>query len=121
MSLLTSYLSTKIIVLIQIDTMNMQIVYLEKQLDSLKAALELRKDELNRLEELRKIISAEENEIDRLTQFSKQLKEKVGRRIIFHSHDLIILVQHIKCLFCPFFPCLSFFPLCLSKGFGASE
>ncbi|XP_057491270.1 structural maintenance of chromosomes protein 4 [Actinidia eriantha] len=60
----------------EIDSMNMQIVYLEKQLDSLKAASEPRKDELNRLDELRKIISAEENEIDRLTQFSKQLKEK---------------------------------------------
>ncbi|PSS30465.1 Structural maintenance of chromosomes protein [Actinidia chinensis var. chinensis] len=60
----------------EIDSMNMQIVYLEKQLHSLKAASEPRKDELNRLDELRKIISAEENEIDRLTQFSKQLKEK---------------------------------------------
>ncbi|GFY87732.1 structural maintenance of chromosome 3 [Actinidia rufa] len=60
----------------EIDSMNMQIIYLEKQLDSLKAALEPRNDELNRLEELKKIIFAEENEIDRLTQGSKQLKEK---------------------------------------------
>ena len=82
MSLLTSYLSTKIIVLIQIDNMNMQIDYLEKQLDSLKPASEPRNDELNRLEELKKIISAEENEIDRLTQGSKQLKEKVGQGTI---------------------------------------
>ncbi|KAG5540030.1 hypothetical protein RHGRI_020310 [Rhododendron griersonianum] len=50
--------------------------YLEKHLDSLKAASEPNKDELDRLEELRKIISAEENEIDRLTQGSKQLNEK---------------------------------------------
>ncbi|KAL7232356.1 hypothetical protein ACSBR2_010388 [Camellia fascicularis] len=60
----------------EIDSLNTQHVYLEKQLDSLKAASEPRKDELDRLEELRKIISAEEKEIDRLTQGSKQLKEK---------------------------------------------
>ncbi|XP_028125299.1 structural maintenance of chromosomes protein 4 [Camellia sinensis] len=60
----------------EIDSLNTQHVYVEKQLDSLKAASEPRKDELDRLEELRKIISAEEKEIDRLTQGSKQLKEK---------------------------------------------
>lgn len=36
-----------------------------------------RKDEVDRLKELKKIISAEEKELDHLTQGSKQLKEKV--------------------------------------------
>ncbi|KAF5961825.1 hypothetical protein HYC85_003034 [Camellia sinensis] len=77
----------------EIDSLNMQHVYLEKQLDSLKAGSEPRKDELGRLEELRKIISAEEKEIDRLTQGSKQLKEKVGKGIIFHCWNLTLELQ----------------------------
>ncbi|XP_058187253.1 structural maintenance of chromosomes protein 4-like [Rhododendron vialii] len=60
----------------EIDSLNTQHVYLDKQLDSLKAASQPKQDELDRLVELRKIISAEETEIDRLTQGSKQLKEK---------------------------------------------
>ncbi|KAI8533943.1 hypothetical protein RHMOL_Rhmol10G0050100 [Rhododendron molle] len=60
----------------EIDSLNTQHVYLDKQLDSLKAASQPKQDELDRLAELRKIISAEETEIDRLTQGSKQLKEK---------------------------------------------
>lgn len=67
----------------QIDSLNTQHVYLDKQLDSLKAASQPKQDELDRLVELRKIISAEETEIDRLTQGSKQLKEKVDRWIVF--------------------------------------
>lgn len=50
---------------------------LEKQLESLKLASEPRKDEVNRLRELKKIISAEEKEIERLTEGSQKLKEKV--------------------------------------------
>ena len=58
--------------------MNSQHSYIEKQLDSLKAASQPKKDELERLKALKKIISAEEKEIDRLMDGSKQLKEKVG-------------------------------------------
>lgn len=65
----------------QIESLNKEHSYIEKQLGSLKAASEPKKDELNRLEELKKIIVAEEKEIDRLVQGSKQLKEKVGRSL----------------------------------------
>lgn len=61
----------------QIDSLNSQHGYLGKQLNSLEAASRPRKDETDRLEELKKIISAEEKEIDRLVRGSKQLKEKV--------------------------------------------
>lgn len=57
--------------------MNSQYVYLEKQLDSLKAASEPKKDDLDKLEVLKKLIHEEEKEINRLTLGSKQLKEKV--------------------------------------------
>ncbi|KAI8546741.1 hypothetical protein RHMOL_Rhmol07G0143200 [Rhododendron molle] len=60
----------------EIDSLKTERGYLEKHLDSLKAASEPNKDELDRQEELRKMISAQENEIDRLTQGSKQLNEK---------------------------------------------
>ncbi|KAM7268935.1 hypothetical protein ACFE04_011101 [Oxalis oulophora] len=60
----------------EIDSMKSEHDYLEKQLGSLKVASKPCKDELNRLKELKKNISAEEKEIDRLTQGSKQLKEK---------------------------------------------
>lgn len=71
------YLRANNFVIKQIDSLNTQHIYLEKQLDSLKAASQPKQDELDRLAELRKIISAEETEIDRLTQGSKQLKGKV--------------------------------------------
>lgn len=61
----------------QIESLNSQHCYLEKQLGSLKAASQPRKDEVDRLEELQKFISVEEKEIDRLTQGSKELKKKV--------------------------------------------
>lgn len=57
--------------------MNSEHNYLEKQLGSLEAASRPRNDELDRLEELKKIISSEEKEVDRLVQGSKKLKEKV--------------------------------------------
>ncbi|KAG5226926.1 structural maintenance of chromosomes protein [Salix suchowensis] len=60
----------------EIDSLNTEHSYLDKQLGSLKAASEPKKDELNRLEELKRIIVTEEKEIDRLIQGSKQLKEK---------------------------------------------
>ncbi|CBI22208.3 unnamed protein product, partial [Vitis vinifera] len=63
-------------ILKEIDSLKSQHSYLEKQLDSLKAASKPRKDELNRLEELNKTISAEEKEIERLIEGSKQLKDK---------------------------------------------
>lgn len=58
--------------------MNSEYNYLEKQLHSLKAASRPKQDEIDRLEELKEIISAEEKEIARLIQGSKQLKEQVG-------------------------------------------
>lgn len=57
--------------------------YIEKQLDSLEAASRPRKDELDRLKELKKIISAEEKEVNRLTDGSKQLKEKVRQKLLY--------------------------------------
>lgn len=62
----------------QIDSLNAQHAYREKELGSLKAASQPKQDELDKLDQLRKIISAEETEINRLTQGSKHLKEKVG-------------------------------------------
>lgn len=62
----------------QIDSLNSQLDYLEKQLDSLEAGSRPSKDELDRLEKLGKIIVKEENEISKLTQGSKELKEKVS-------------------------------------------
>ncbi|KAJ8567068.1 hypothetical protein K7X08_019276 [Anisodus acutangulus] len=62
----------------EIDSLKSQCDDLKKQLDSLKIASEPSKDEVNRLKELKKIISAEEKEMDRLTQGSKQLKEKAS-------------------------------------------
>lgn len=47
----------------------------------MEAASKPKKDETDRLEELKNIISAEEAEIDKLIQGSKKLKEKVGMGI----------------------------------------
>ena len=52
--------------------------YLRNQLDSLKFAAQPKEEELTKLEELQKIIAAEEKEIARLVQGSRQLKEKVS-------------------------------------------
>lgn len=71
------YPSHDAISLWQIDSLRLLSVDLEKQLDSLKAASKPTKEEVNRLKELEKIISAEEKEINRLMNGSKQLKEKV--------------------------------------------
>ncbi|KAE8659507.1 Structural maintenance of chromosomes protein 4 [Hibiscus syriacus] len=60
----------------EVDSFNSEYKYLEKQLDSLEAASRPKQDEIERLEELKKIISTEEKEIDRLIQGSKKLKEK---------------------------------------------
>lgn len=68
---------------LQVDSLSSQFNYIEKQLDSLEAASVPQEDELERLEELKKIVSAEEKEIKRLTNGSKQLKEKVGSKFIF--------------------------------------
>ncbi|TXG57552.1 hypothetical protein EZV62_015381 [Acer yangbiense] len=63
----------------EIESLNSEHGYLEKQLDSLEAASQPKRDEIDRLEELKKIISAEEKEIEQLIQGSKQLKAKVGK------------------------------------------
>ncbi|KAL3622702.1 Structural maintenance of chromosomes protein 4 [Castilleja foliolosa] len=60
----------------EIDSLKLLLGDLEKQLDSLKAASVPAKEEVNKLKELGNYMSAEEKEIDRLTQCSKQLKEK---------------------------------------------
>lgn len=65
----------------QIDSLNSEYKYLEKQLDSLEAASRPKQDEVHRLEQLKETISAEEKEIDRLIKGSKQLKEQVGMKI----------------------------------------
>jgi len=44
----------------------------------LKSAAQPKEEELTKLEELQKIITAEEKQIARLVQGSKQLKEKVS-------------------------------------------
>ncbi|XP_065854959.1 structural maintenance of chromosomes protein 4-like [Euphorbia lathyris] len=59
-----------------IDSLHSEHGYLEKQLGSLKAASQPNKDELDRLGQLKEMISSEEKEIDRLTKGSKDLKEK---------------------------------------------
>lgn len=64
--------------LLQLESLQVQRVDIEKQLGSLEVASVPQKDELDRLKELKKIISAEEKEIGRLTGGSKKLKEKVG-------------------------------------------
>ncbi|KAI3972796.1 hypothetical protein MKX01_019454 [Papaver californicum] len=60
----------------QVSSLKEQHVYIEKQLDSLKAASHPKQEELDRLEELKSVISAEEKELERLTKGSKKLKEK---------------------------------------------
>ncbi|KAJ4707448.1 Structural maintenance of chromosomes protein [Melia azedarach] len=60
----------------EIESLNSQHSYLEKQLYSLEIASQPKKDELDRLEELKRIVSAEEKEIDKLINGSKDLKEK---------------------------------------------
>ncbi|KAL5999451.1 Structural maintenance of chromosomes protein 4 [Asimina triloba] len=62
----------------EIDSLTAQHDYIEKQLDSLKAASQPRREELDRLEELDKIISLEEKELERLAEGSKKLKEKAS-------------------------------------------
>ncbi|KAF7802987.1 structural maintenance of chromosomes protein 4 [Senna tora] len=60
----------------EVDSLNSQHSYIEKQLASLEAASKPKKDELRRLEQLKKIISAEELEVKKLIDGSKQLKEE---------------------------------------------
>ncbi|KAM1634408.1 hypothetical protein TB1_026976 [Malus domestica] len=62
----------------EIDSLNSQHCYLEKQIGSLEASSQPKKDELDRLAELKHLISVEEKEIDKLIQGSKQLKEKAS-------------------------------------------
>ena len=63
--------------------MNSQHSYIENQLASLEAASQPKKDEIDRLEQLNKIIAAEEMEINNLTDGSKQLKEEVGWELVY--------------------------------------
>ncbi|KAI9120379.1 hypothetical protein K1719_007412 [Acacia pycnantha] len=60
----------------EVDSLHSQHSYIEKQLASLEAASQPKRDELNRLEQLKKIISTEELEINKLIDGSKQLKEE---------------------------------------------
>lgn len=82
----------------QIESLNSQHEYLANQLDSLKNAAEPSKAEIARLEELKKVISEEEKEINRLTKGSKQLKEKVGILIyiFFLFYYLILSIFYIN-------------------------
>ncbi|KAM5546561.1 structural maintenance of chromosomes protein 4-like [Rosa sericea] len=60
----------------EIDSLSSQLSYLEKQIGSLEAVSQPKKDELDQLRKLDSIISVEGNKIDELIQGSKQLKEK---------------------------------------------
>ncbi|KAL1809577.1 hypothetical protein ACET3Z_026567 [Daucus carota] len=62
----------------EVDSLKSQHAYLEKQLDSLKDASKPSNDELEALKKLTRIISGEENEIARITESSKNLKEKAS-------------------------------------------
>ncbi|KAG1358997.1 structural maintenance of chromosomes protein 4 [Cocos nucifera] len=62
----------------EIDSLNAQHSYIEKQLDSLKAASEPKRDEVNRLKELDRIISEEQTELEKLVQCSSNLKERAS-------------------------------------------
>nr|XP_016513692.1 PREDICTED: structural maintenance of chromosomes protein 4-like [Nicotiana tabacum] len=62
----------------EIDSLKSQHNDLKKQLDALRIASEPIKEEVSRLKELKKIMSAEEKEMDRLTQSSQQLKKKAS-------------------------------------------
>lgn len=81
----------------QIESFTSQHSYLEKQHDSLKAASQPKKDELDRLEELKNIISAEEKEIDKIVQGSKKLKEKVSAQLI-SSLSFLVAASCFRCL-----------------------
>ncbi|RWR91590.1 structural maintenance of chromosomes protein 4 [Cinnamomum micranthum f. kanehirae] len=62
----------------EIESLNAQYGYIEKQLESLKAASQPSRDELNSLEELDNVVSLEEKELERLARGSKKLKEKAS-------------------------------------------
>lgn len=81
----------------QIESFTSQHSYLEKQHDSLKAASQPKKNELDRLEELKNIISAEEKEIDKIVQGSKKLKEKVSAQLIT-SLSFLVAASCFRCL-----------------------
>lgn len=81
--------------LCQVDSLKSQHGDLEKQLESLKLASEPKKDEVDRVRQLEKIISAEEKEIDRLTQGSKKLKEKVMRFDSLYSQASFQFVPYL--------------------------
>ncbi|CAI0453416.1 unnamed protein product [Linum tenue] len=65
-----------------IDSLKSDHSYLKKQLASLEVASQPKNDELDRRLELEKIIYAEEKQIDRLVQGSKELKEKVCKYVL---------------------------------------
>lgn len=77
----------------QVDSLNSQHSYIEKQLASLEAASQPKTDELNRLKQLQKIIATEELEINKLNEGSKQLKEEVGW---FFVYVVPCRVLHLK-------------------------
>ncbi|GAB2234374.1 hypothetical protein Drorol1_Dr00003624 [Drosera rotundifolia] len=62
----------------EIESLKTQNEYLENQLNSLRAASQPRKDEVDRLKHLKQEISTEENEIYRLSESSKELKSKAA-------------------------------------------
>lgn len=60
----------------EISSLSEQYTYKQKQLKSLKDASEPKEDEINRLEELKIVISTETAEIQKLTKCSSKLKDK---------------------------------------------
>lgn len=80
----------------QIHSLNLEHDNLSKQVDSIKDEAQPSKDEITRLEELTKIISEEEKEINMLTQGSKHLKEKVGYCMTYIILFDISINQNLK-------------------------
>jgi len=77
--------------------LNSQHSYIEKQLGSLEVASNPQENELDRLKELKKIISAEEREINRLTDGSKKLKEKVGFELPYVCNFEFLCLTGLAC------------------------
>lgn len=91
-------------------------------------ASEPKKDEVDKLQELKEIIAVEEKEIERLTNGSKKLKEKVldsFLSIIFIENQIVIphpLPGFILCLYLfSYFSCGCFNIACKCSGTGASN
>ncbi|KAJ3680908.1 hypothetical protein LUZ60_015397 [Juncus effusus] len=62
----------------EVESLNEEYNYNAKRIDSLRVASEPKEDELERIEELERIISDEKKEIEKLTKCSSKLKDKAS-------------------------------------------